>query len=81
MLYGLAILWFVALVIESYRDNLPQSAGLIGLILWALGRANALWNKEDIGPYQILLHVSLVLLSLGTAWKVWKFRGTPNVRA
>ena len=76
LLLVLCALCFFGLVCKNYRDNWLQALGLGGMILWALGRATVLWDREEVGFYQFLSHASMVAFGLGTAWKVWKHRAS-----
>ena len=71
-LYIISALSGIALLYSRFRDNWLQTLGLAGMVLWSLGRASVLDDRETVSFYQFAGHCSLVLYGLGTAWKVWK---------
>jgi hypothetical protein len=74
LLYVLSLLCFLGLICKNYRENWFQALGLIGLIIWALGRASVLDDRTTVSFYQFFGHLCLVLFGIGTGWKVWKYR-------
>lgn len=68
-----AICW-TGVFAKTYKDNIAQCAGLIGLGTWSAARAYQLWDYAFSSPQQLSMHVALALFFGGTAWKVWKHR-------
>lgn len=79
------LLCLAGLVSGKFRDNWMQFIGLAIALLWAFGEAwslarHAWWidDRDLVSLKRGLLHVSLLVYSIGTAWKVWKHRHEPN---
>lgn len=58
--YFIAALCFFGLICKNYHDNFGQMVGLMLIIVWALGRANMLGDRENLTLEQIL------------AWRAWQ---------
>jgi hypothetical protein len=69
-----AALCIVAIFCRNYHENWLQFAGLAGLSLWASARVTQLLDLFDgrMPNQGLVLHVSLALYAVGTAWKVWQ---------
>lgn len=81
----IAVLCLVGLVSGKFKDNWAQHLGLGIALLWAASEAWTLaqhaWVLDDrdlVSLKRGLLHSSLALYAVGTAWKVWKHRKHQN---
>lgn len=61
---------------RHFHDNWPQLLGLAGLATWAIARVLQITDMTDhrVPNQGAVMHVSLALYALGTAWKVWTHR-------
>lgn len=61
---------------RHYRENWAQFAGLVGIAIWAVARVLHLADltEASIPGRGVLMHTSLALYGIGTAWKVWRHR-------
>ena len=57
---------------EQFRDNWAQFWGLVGMVFWSSARLAEVMQGASVMPLQVLGHVSLSLLSVGTAYHVWQ---------
>ncbi len=55
---------------DAFKDNLLQCLGMACLIIACTGRVHWVWQAEYVDPSWMLVHVSMALYALGTAWKV-----------
>lgn len=65
-----------AIFCRNYHENWVQWFGLVGITIWSAARVSQLTDMMSTRlPAQgVILHVSMVLFALGTAWKVWQHR-------
>jgi hypothetical protein len=56
---------------KTYKDNLAQCVGLIGIGTWSAARAYQIWDYAFSTPQQFAMHLALALFAGGTVFKVW----------
>jgi hypothetical protein len=56
-----------AIFSKKFVENWPQWFGLVGLTFWSLARGIEMLDRESIGIQQLISHVSLALIAVGTA--------------
>lgn len=53
-MYVISALCMLGLICKNYHDNWPQTVGLGAIIIWALGRASSLGERENLTLDQVL---------------------------
>lgn len=65
-----------ALYGKDYKDNWPQHAGLWVIAVSCAAYAVHFWRTDDVAVREMLCLIGVALYGVGTAMKVWKYRGT-----
>ena len=74
-MYVVSMLCFFGLICKNYHDNWFQTLGLSGIIVWSLGRASSLADRENLSLDQILAIASWQTLDRADTVSVYQLIG------